>query len=83
MAKAVITIGYSQFVVELEQAKMVAEALIGAERYDGKYHPRTDDTEPYTSYHIWEDTRDDSYNITVISDDRYRKAKLLGKPDNS
>lgn len=83
MAKAVITIGYSQFVVELEQAKMVAEALIGAERYDTKYNPSTAEAESYTSYHIWEDTLADSYVITVISDDRYRKAKLLGNPNNS
>ena len=81
--KAIIHIGFRQFVMEPEKALSVLEAIATAERYDTKWR---EEDKGGTSYHIWgvEDERNnhgsDVGSLRLITDNHYRLAKLAGAP---
>ena len=81
MSKAVIQLGYSSYVMDLEDAIKVINALMNSERYEAKY---IGGEHRYT-YHVWtvdEDAKDPTtHMVTMIPDALYRIAKLAGKPD--
>ena len=81
MNKAVIQLGYSSYVMDLEDAIKVINALMNSERYEAKY---IGGEHRYT-YHVWtvdEDAKDPTtHMVTMIPDALYRIAKLAGKPD--
>jgi hypothetical protein len=84
MVKAVINMGYNEYIMDLPDAITVLELLDKAERYKSKYNSRTDDRASFTSYHVYAQEDEAALrNITLLSADAYRKAKLLGKPDDN
>lgn len=78
MSKAVITIGYTKYVVSISDAVKLAEILGDAERYSETW--RTAEAGG-TSYNIWEADTHEEYSVKVIPDALYRMYKLAGKPE--
>lgn len=73
MPKAIINLNYNAYVVEAEDALRVANILMNAERYTRKGYGSE------AAYYVYEnDTKD--FEITLLSDERYRMAKLAGRP---
>lgn len=74
MAKAILTIGYTDYVMDLKDAVTIAEMLSKAERYENKYVSGGPNTQ-----HIYENDKELG-SIKLISDSLYQMAKLAGKP---
>lgn len=74
MAKAIITLGYIDYVLDLKEVVTVAEILGRAEQYESKYNSGD------TTHHIYETNRKELAVIKLISEDFYRLAKLAGRP---
>jgi sporulation protein YlmC with PRC-barrel domain len=75
MAKAVVSFGYTNYVLDLKDAVAVGEMLSKAELYEEKYVQGSDNT-----FHIYASDKQAIGNIKLISDDLYRMAKLAGPP---
>ena len=76
--KAVIQLGYRDYVMEAEDALALLQVVAKAERYQQKYK-RVE--LGGTGYHVWsEEGRVDMGSLRLISDDHYRIAKLAGEP---
>ena len=73
--KAIFKLGWREYVLEVEEAASMLEILMKAERYE-KHYDR--DTEIHT-YHVWRDVDSMEHELTLITEDRYRAAKLVGK----
>ena len=84
MAHAIVRVGYTQYVMPVETAVTVAQALADAEQYKTVYIPQESRSDPNinSTVHIWSPT-DHSENLTLelLNDDVYRLAKMAGKPD--
>lgn len=81
MTKVVISIGYREMVLELEDAVPIIHALANAERFKTKYVASTETSPSRTDYHVWtEANADESISIRVLPDHAYRAAKLRGNP---
>ena len=79
MSKAIISIGYRQFVMDVKDAVTIAEVFAKAERYESKYHKEEDGGTRFYVYDV--DANDGSeMSITLLNDAVYRTAKLAGKP---
>lgn len=83
MAHAIVRIGYAKYVLPIDKAVVVAQALTDAEQYQSVYisrEARADDTATHT-HHIWSEMQPtEGMTLELISDDMYRLAKLAGKP---
>jgi hypothetical protein len=78
MSKAIIRVGYDQYVVEAKDALAIHEILAKAEHYHRTYRSAQDGG---TTYHIWEqDMSSEMRDIMMMPDGLYRMAKLAGKP---
>lgn len=75
MPKAIFSIGYSEYVLDMKDALTVAEILSKAERHESKYLNST------RTHHIYESEDAEFGNLKLISDSFYRMAKLAGKPE--
>jgi hypothetical protein len=76
--KAVIQLGYREYVMEAKDALAILEIIATGERYATKWRKEEDGG---TSYHVWTDaTTRDGNTLRLISDDQYRIAKLAGEP---
>ena len=75
MGRAVISIGYKNYIVEPEFAFRIAEMVVEAEQYEehGYSENRT--------HHVWKDDFPRGVAIQFISDDTYRMGKAAGKRD--
>ena len=75
MGKAVISIGYTSYIVEPEDALRIAQVMTDAERYEenGYGDSRT--------VHVWSGINNTTTTIQFISDDTYRMGKAAGKRD--
>lgn len=76
MSKAILSIGYNNYVMDLKDAVAMAEMLSKAELYESKYNRESSDS----TYHIFPNEKNETGTIKLISDDFYRMAKLAGKP---
>ena len=84
MVKVVITMGYNEYVMNLQDAVTIMDLMDKAEIHKSNYHSKTDDRPSFTSYHVYsQEDENDRKTLTLISGDAYRKAKLLGKPDDN
>jgi hypothetical protein len=72
MPKAVIRIGYNDYVMEVEDAVTIAKVMAGAPRYQSRGYGET------ASYHIWDEPKEE-VTITLISDEVVRIAAMAGK----
>jgi hypothetical protein len=77
MSKAILTLEYTNYVLDLKDAVAVAELLGKAERYEEKYRPSP---EPNT-HHIYSNDTHFIGNLKLLSTDLYNMAKLAGKPE--
>ena len=80
MSKALIRVGYNDYVMDISDAVTLMEIMSKAENYKVKHDynakPQT------TAYYVWEQepTSRDSVTITLMPDAVYRVAKMAGKP---
>lgn len=74
MAKAIINFGYRKLVVDAEEAMVIARAISNAEQYETRGYG--DDAACY----IWPRKVTDAFEVSFISDEQYRLAKLAGEP---
>ena len=72
MPKVVIRMGYSDYVVEMEDALAIARVMTTAQRYQSRGYG--DDA----SYHIWSEPKEE-VTLMVISDEVVRIATMAGK----
>jgi hypothetical protein len=79
MAKAILSVGYNEYVFELEEAITIVNILAKAERFESKYHTTTSGR----TQHIYENEEHEFGQLKLITDGFYRMAKLAGKPDKS
>lgn len=78
MAKAIVSLGYDEYVVDAEDALKLYEIIAKAERYKRRYRSRDDGGD---LHFVWaQDSEDDVKTIRLINDGLYRIAKLAGKP---
>ena len=78
MTKAIIRLGYDQYVMEAKDALTIHEILAKAECFKREYRSK-DDGGPL--YYIWEqDVDSESRGFEIMPDNLYRMAKLAGKP---
>jgi hypothetical protein len=80
MSKALVSIGYVDYVLDIGDAVTLMGIMGNAELYkavtDYNVKPST------TAYYVWEQepTNRDSVTITLMPDAVYRVAKMAGKP---
>lgn len=77
MAKAIVRIGYKDYVMDAADALKLVEVLSNTERYESKYHPNTKNY----SYHVYQDDTENVSEIKIITDNHYRVAKAAGKSE--
>ena len=79
----VIDLGWQKYVMPKEQAMKLVEVLEKAEMYESKYwntdKRREKGIDVDYTYHVY--PNDKSFNMSIITDDHYRLAKLAGKPE--
>jgi hypothetical protein len=83
--KAVIGIGYRDYVMEAEDALALLQVMAKMERYETKWRK---EEEGGTRYFIWAASEGEqpgghgqnAGSLRLISDDHYRLAKLAGAP---
>jgi hypothetical protein len=78
MKKAIVTFGYSDYVLDVDKAIELVEILETAELYDEQLQATGE-----THFHIYEqNTRDLIRKMKIIPPEFYRIAKLAGIPEN-
>ena len=81
----ILTIGYQDYALPTKDAVTVMEILSKAERYEDRYVSKDDKNnttgEGYHTFHVYEN--ETTFSAKVISDEKYRMAKLAGKPERS
>jgi hypothetical protein len=76
--KAILTIGYTKYVLDPQKALAVAGALMEAELYTSKYHGEGKGS----TYHVFEQ-EGDAISIEMMPNNKYNLCKLAGKPEGS
>jgi len=78
----IVTLGYTDYVVDNKDALTLLDILSNAEKYEDRYVSK--DTkenttgEAYHTYHVYEN--DTQFTARIIPTEKYRMAKLAGKP---
>jgi len=81
--KAIIRVGYSDYVLDTDKAVAIIESLEGAEVYESKYHAKTAEDDSYYTYHVYNQHEEFiDRKLTLITDEQYNMYKLAGKPEN-
>lgn len=76
MPKAILRVGYTEYVMDLQQAITVAECIANSEQYTHEYRP-----EGKSTHHIFQsDKKPEDCTIRVLTDAFYTMAKLAGQP---
>lgn len=81
MNKAIIQIGYNNYVLDTEKAIKILSLLEEAERYEHKWRKAE---EGGSTYHVWdgnESPADGLREMKLMPEQLYRMAKMAGKPD--
>ena len=77
MAKAIIRIGYKDYIMNTQDALHILDLINKAERYETTYTPNTRNK----TYHVYDTPMEDKTdNLEIVHDDLYRMAKLAGRP---
>jgi len=80
MTKAIVRVGYKDYVMTLPQAIQFSEMLGNIERYESKYNSGSDNKTTSYTYHVYEEEEEPITEINLITDHHYRVAKAAGKP---
>ncbi len=75
--RAILKFEYTDYVVSMEDALRIMDILEKAERYESKYQNLSDGR----AHHVWEEVIPEVRSLTLLPDNLYRAAKLLGKPE--
>lgn len=79
MKKAIIKVGYSQFVMDTPKALALLELLADAEIYEEKWRTQENGG---TTHHVYpQDTHDGVRQLQVVPTAFYHMAKMAGKPE--
>lgn len=79
MTKAVISLGYKDYVLDAEDALAILKLLANAELFKEKWASKDDGG---SSYYVYPQGADEAkLNLHLITDDLYRMAKLAGRPE--
>ena len=82
MSKAVVRLGYHEYVLSLSDAGKIVELIATAERFERVYVPADKTKESYYTYHVYDQDAAGKFNsIEFMTEDMYRMAKLAGKPE--
>lgn len=74
--KAIVTIGYKQYVMDADKAITMLGMLDQAEVYESKWEGKT------TAHYIYtQDNNDHIREVKLLPDALYKLAKLAGKPN--
>lgn len=79
MAKAVIQIGYDNYILDAKDAITIMEILDKAEVWQEKYQSHADGGTLYFAYSACD--AESIRNIKIVPDTLYKMAKLAGKPE--
>lgn len=84
MAKAIIRLGYKEYVLDAEKAMRLVVSLMDAELYETKYD-RGENGKTTTTYHVYPrtDATEQIETVQLMTDEFYRMAKLAGKPERN
>lgn len=78
----IVTIGYQDYALSTKDAVTIMDILGNAERYEERYVSKDDKNnttgDSYQTFHVYEN--DTVFTAKLIPNDRYRMAKLAGKP---
>lgn len=74
MDKAIVTVGYQQYIIPTKDALELARILNSAERYETKGYGDE------KSYYVWSDHRAAIPVLEFVTAEIYRMAKLAGQP---
>jgi hypothetical protein len=80
MTKAIVRVGYKEYIMTLPQAIQFSEMLGSMERYESKYNSNSDNKTTSYTYHVYEEEEEAITEIKLITDHHYRVAKAAGKP---
>ena len=81
MKKAIVRVGYTQFVMDTSRALALLELLADAEIYEEKWRTKE---QGGTTHHLYpQDTNDGIREIKVIPTAFYHMAKMAGKPEKA
>ena len=74
MEKAIVRVGYTEYIMPTKDALELARIMNSAERYETKGYGED------KCYYVWSDNRPAIAGFEFIIDDIYRMAKLAGQP---
>jgi hypothetical protein len=81
MKKAIVRVGYTQFVMDTPKALALLELLADAEIYEEKWRTKE---QGGTTHHMYsQDTNEGIREIKVIPTAFYHMAKMAGKPEKA
>ena len=81
--KAILRLGYLDYILPAEEAVKIMGLLEGAERWESKYHKTTPTQAAHHTYHVYsEEAGAEVKNLELVSESMYRMAKLAGKPED-
>jgi hypothetical protein len=75
MSKAVIRLGYDDYVVDADVAVMLAQTIANAERFKRQGYGKD------ATFNVWDAGDRQSITIEFIPDTIYRMGKAAGEPD--
>ncbi len=78
MAKAIVSINYVDYVLDLKDAVAITELLSNAEVYEEKYRTGMDNT-----HHVYPNSNAKGAitSLKIVSTEFYNMCKLAGKPE--
>ena len=78
MSKLCVRIGYTNYVMDGEKALALINMLEGAEVYESKWRTEADGG---TTHHIYKQDDDTRFDVSYLSEEKYRLYKVSGKPN--
>jgi hypothetical protein len=82
MSKVILELGYRSYVLNAKDAVALAEMLGRAERFEAKWHSKTEDRDSHYTHHVYADNASDAPTMRILSDETYNMYKLAGKPED-
>jgi len=80
MNKAIVKVGYKEYIVDADKALAIADALADAEIYEACWHRPADGRDAFYTYHVYAREHDEKFQIDVISTAHYNMSKVAGRP---
>lgn len=74
MDKAIVRVGYTDYIMPTKDALELARIMNNAERYETKGYGED------RCYYVWSDNRPAIVGFEFITNDIYRMAKMAGQP---